>query len=327
MSYLNTIFSITKFMSDLNTIFTEAVLENNIDVVIFLLRKIENIKPICGKSTILSVIKNVAMFELLIKHNMIDLKSFNDGESFPAYDLLEHASSNNQIKIIKILLKHTTFDINGICALNISIHKNHYDCVKIFLNNPRVNINPAISHYSPFQAILYEDRHKILKLLLKDDRLDPSFDNNYLIWRASKSGNYKVVKVLLKDTRIDPCANNNRAIFSAVKNRSYGVVKLLLNYHRIQSNIDLVSEVIVLIVRDHKPNIIKEIIPYVDFDKLNLSTEIRNRILQLCFPVKFIIESEISDTEKAQAISKIAKPLVMTDLQNGKNYIFFVYEY
>jgi hypothetical protein len=46
-----------------------------------------------------------------------------------------------------------------------------------------------------------------VKLLLADERVDPSANDNYAIRFAAKNGHKEVVKILLADERIDPSAD------------------------------------------------------------------------------------------------------------------------
>jgi hypothetical protein len=58
---------------------------------------------------------------------------------------------------------------------------------------------------------------EIVDLLLKDGRIDPSANNNYLIKRAINESNNKMVELLLKDNRV---------------NSTFNVVELFnINYH------------------------------------------------------------------------------------------------
>ena len=53
---------------------------------------------------------------------------------------------------------------------------------------------------------------EIVQELLKDNRVDPSANNNDAIQWASGNGHLEVVEELLKDNRVDPSANDNYAI-------------------------------------------------------------------------------------------------------------------
>jgi hypothetical protein len=73
----------------------------------------------------------------------------------------------------------------------------------------------------------------IIKLLLADQSIDPSVDNNYAIRWASRFGYIEVVKLLLADYRVDPSVENNYAIRRAWRFGHTEVVNLLLDDSRV----------------------------------------------------------------------------------------------
>lgn len=87
-----------------------------------------------------------------------------------------------------------------------------------------------------FQSI-EENNINNVKLLLKDERVDPSNKDNYAILLASKNGYYNIVKLLLKDKRVDPSDLNNLAIQYASQNRHFEVVDFLWNDKRIKNSL------------------------------------------------------------------------------------------
>lgn len=78
----------------------------------------------------------------------------------------------------------------------------------------------------------FQDWEAVL-FLLKNKKVDPSVDDNYLIQIASECGQIEVVKELLKDSRVDPAAENNYAIQAAAEGGHSKVVKLLLQDPRV----------------------------------------------------------------------------------------------
>jgi ankyrin repeat protein len=76
---------------------------------------------------------------------------------------------------------------------------------------------------------------EIVKLLLKDKRVNPAAEYNFAIRWASKHNHIEIVKLLLKDKRVNPAAENNRALFWAAENQNKDMVKLLLQDKRVLS--------------------------------------------------------------------------------------------
>jgi hypothetical protein len=72
----------------------------------------------------------------------------------------------------------------------------------------------------------------VMKMLIKDPRIDPSANNNYAIRWASENGHTEIVKLLLNDNRVDPSDANNKAIQLASENGHTEIVELLRVYSR-----------------------------------------------------------------------------------------------
>ena len=72
-----------------------------------------------------------------------------------------------------------------------------------------------------------------IKLLLKDSEVDPSFDNNAAIGRASANGYIKILTLLLQDSRVDPSDYENAALLNACMHENIKIVKLLLKDERV----------------------------------------------------------------------------------------------
>lgn len=59
---------------------------------------------------------------------------------------------------------------------------------------------------------------KVVKLLLKHPKVDPSSFSNFAIRFAAENGHDGVVELLLRDSRVDPAAQMNSAIIEASRN-------------------------------------------------------------------------------------------------------------
>ena len=80
-----------------------------------------------------------------------------------------------------------------------------------------------------FKELIEANIHsEVVKLLLANDKVDPSADNNWAIRLASNNGHLEVVKLLLANDKVDPSADNNWAIRLASNNGHLEVVKLLI---------------------------------------------------------------------------------------------------
>jgi hypothetical protein len=70
-------------------------------------------------------------------------------------------------------------------------------------------------------------RIEIIKLLLKDSRVNPASGKNLSLRDASENGKFEIVKLLLNDPRVDPSDFDNDAIWYAHSNRHIDILKLL----------------------------------------------------------------------------------------------------
>lgn len=78
---------------------------------------------------------------------------------------------------------------------------------------------------------------EIVKLLLKDERVDPTACDNYALRWAALEGHIEVVKVLLADGRADPAAEDNWAVRVAAVNGRLGIIRLLLDDPRVDPTV------------------------------------------------------------------------------------------
>lgn len=79
------------------------------------------------------------------------------------------------------------------------------------LRDPRVNPNKIVFKY---------------RLRNREEYIDSP-----IVW-ASTNGHIRLVKLLLKDSRVDPSVQNHRALVNACKHGHTEIVRLLINDHR-----------------------------------------------------------------------------------------------
>ena len=76
-----------------------------------------------------------------------------------------------------------------------------------------------------------------VRLLLKDNNVNPADEQNWAIRYTSVFGYINFVKLLLKDKRVDPSDYANYAITHAYKNGHLNVVKLLWKDIRVKNTL------------------------------------------------------------------------------------------
>ena len=57
-----------------------------------------------------------------------------------------------------------------------------------------------------FDGVLEFGNVDLVKMFLKDERVDPSAGDNYAIRVSAENGHLDVVELLMKDERVDPSA-------------------------------------------------------------------------------------------------------------------------
>ncbi len=89
-------------------------------------------------------------------------------------------------------------------------------------------------HYLWYELGRPVKKHKeVLLLLLADGRVDPSVNNNRLLYAASSFGWTDIVELLLADNRVDLSADDNMAICAASARGQTAVVALLISDARV----------------------------------------------------------------------------------------------
>ncbi len=92
--------------------------------------------------------------------------------------------------------------------------------------------DPSDFHGDRNNRCLDNDFNKVFHLLLQDNRVDPSAEDNFAIRDTSTNGKTELVKLLLQDNRVDPSARKNEAIINACMYGEIEVIKLLLQDKR-----------------------------------------------------------------------------------------------
>lgn len=116
-------------------------------------------------------------------------------------------------------------------AIQINSRNGHTEIVKLLLKDFRVN--PAANDNNAIKLSSVYGHVENIKVLLKDPRVNPAADNDYAVEMASQNGHVEIVKLLLKDLRVNPAAEENKAIQFASQNGHTEIVKLLLKNFRV----------------------------------------------------------------------------------------------
>jgi ankyrin repeat protein len=75
----------------------------------------------------------------------------------------------------------------------------------------------------------------VVERLLRDERVDPSAQDNLAIQFAAENGHLAIVERLLADKRVDPSAQDNEVLRRAIANGHDAVVALLKKDKRVKA--------------------------------------------------------------------------------------------
>ena len=116
-----------------------------------------------------------------------------------------------------------------------AIKENNIQSIKLLLKNDKVN--PSKDTNYPIRFASINGFFDIVKLLLNDKRVDPSKYDNWAIQLASENGHVGIVKLLLKDKRVDPSDYNNVCIIKASEKKYFNIVNLLWKDQRVKDTL------------------------------------------------------------------------------------------
>ncbi|KAJ3270361.1 hypothetical protein HDV01_007886 [Terramyces sp. JEL0728] len=162
---------------------------------------------------------------LSIKYRNIQIFDYMLSKSEPNIELLLHATDLNQPAIVERLLPlvDPTFD-SGL-SLRIACKKGYLDIVKLLVKDQRVDIHSQ-SNYSLCWAAR-KGHFEIVKLLVENGA-DPSDNDNFAIKHSCRNGHYEIVKLLLQDSRVDKHAENDYCTAWAHEKGFEEIIQLLM---------------------------------------------------------------------------------------------------
>ena len=190
-----------------------------------------------------------------------DIRSYSNFKT-----LLKWILKNRKINILKIILKINKKNKYYIIVKSVLKYGNIADYT--LLLEQRID-NMYILKY----ATKIDKKDIILlmaELIYNPQFYDPQFydpiiNDKYLLKHACKYGYIDIVKLLLlSDNRIDPTFDNNYAIRCACENEKFEIFDLLSRLHRIKYDQDLTDKLLTLAIKNDKPQFIRSILLYAN---------------------------------------------------------------
>jgi ankyrin repeat protein len=142
----------------------------------------------------------------------------------------------DQIKEQNSCLTPLEFAVNWVCL------NNHPALLKLLLADQRVD--PSFRKQEPLRLASMSGFAEIVKLLLTHKNVDPSVSSQTPLRFASERGHADVVRVLLADQRVDPTSSEHYSFLRACVHGHAKVVKLLLADKRVDPSVDNNSTII-----------------------------------------------------------------------------------
>jgi hypothetical protein len=177
------------------------------------------------------VIKNTELFKIAFEKAIYDCINL-------WHYAIEQTAYKGSLNMFKFLIKYKGFN-NEYCDTNrmyqsILISSVNGDNIKItkFMMN-YLNIDLAYNLNMFFRRICELGIVSLVRVSLRNPKINPADVDNHAIKTASANGHYGVVYLLLKDRRVNPLAENNKAYNLAIENKFDTVAELLCSDNRI----------------------------------------------------------------------------------------------
>ncbi|KAI8900063.1 ankyrin repeat-containing domain protein [Globomyces pollinis-pini] len=205
------------------------------DLLIYMIEKSYELEPIriLGRNKFSKRFKQEMFLKALdpISTNLV-LAMLEDEDIDPTDDdnfAIITACTSGTIEVVQKLLKNEDVELEG--CIGPAGENGHAEVIKLLLQDDR--IDPTEDDSQALRLASENGHLEVVELLLEDGRADPSDDDNYAICFASLNGHYEIVKLLMKDDRTDPSGDNNYAIRSAASGGHSEIVQLLLTDERV----------------------------------------------------------------------------------------------
>lgn len=174
--------------------------------------------------------------EFLLKHLKIskDLLVY-----FNAFN--RHLYRYTGFEMLKKLFKKSLKDNEIHCVFHTCCIINKYKLCKILLEDER--LDPSFNNNVAIRHATTNNNPRVVELLLKDSRIDPTVCEWYIIHGVCIAGHIDIIKLFLNDKRFDPSVNNNIYIRCAAYCGFLELVKYLLQDTRVDPSADINSAI------------------------------------------------------------------------------------
>ena len=283
----------------------EAVEKGSLDVLKLMIKEdsciVSEDSPLILKSV---KCPNDEMLPYLLRDNKVNHSLFSDKSLLEAIKL-------NDLSKVDILISSGLLTFSDDYIIGSSISKDP-DILKYLLKKTNIDPNKSDYYYdSPIVKACKIGNEDIIKILINDDRVDPSVDNNEALLSAVSKKSVEIITLLLKDDRVTP-SKNPKILMEAIHRKDLEIFNLISEYDDIDFKGDSYSYYF------DKPlyaSIVRGFIDAVDFliNNKNLDPSIENN--------KLIIEANKKGEEEiSQLLFKDKR--VYSTLKNADETLF-----
>jgi len=137
---------------------------------------------------------------MMVKRYIEFIKENSNSDDINPMHYLKYISDNDVNKIEKLLKSGWDPSVNNNTSISVASDYGYLEIVKLLLQDDRVD--PTTSDYHPLRWSIINNHLEVFKTLLSDNRVDPTYNNNALLRLAFNNERWKFVELLLRDDRI-----------------------------------------------------------------------------------------------------------------------------
>jgi ankyrin repeat protein len=152
------------------------------------------------------------------------------------YSTINHAVNINDIDVVKALLNSPNFycEENYDWILQLSIEKGYFEITELLLNHSKVHLSQGYKYTLTCAAS--SGNIELFNIIYKNKKITIK-DLNLAFCEASKHGRIEIIKLLLIDPKINPTYLNNWSIIKAHNNYHLNVLQLLWQDTRVKNTL------------------------------------------------------------------------------------------
>jgi ankyrin repeat protein len=170
---------------------------------------------------------NVDLVTMLLNDPRVDPAEYNN---LPLRDAVKLGHTD----IVQLLLEDSRVDprVNDDEILSTVVERKRLQILQLLLQSPKIKYENTI-YYDLARYACKIGQPEILEYLIYVMNVDPTLDDNEMLFIAIENNRKDIVNLLLLDPRVDPSINDNEALEFAKMNKKNKIVEILLKDKRV----------------------------------------------------------------------------------------------